>query len=306
LVARKSRAWLLVLAMVGICGAALFGVIAWRARTLSPAELMRRLPSKDALILAVDFKALRTAGVLQMLDGSKMGQEADYQKFVSETQFNYVRDLDYALAAFGPTGKYILAKGRFNWESLRAYAYKQGGSCYNALCRMPGSVPERHISFFPVQKGLMALAVSAEDDAATRLEGSNEEAGLPTPDGAVWLLLPPAVLKSPGSLPEGTALFARSVDEAKNVTLSFSPENGQIAAKLNVLCKNDQDALMTTAELVKVTEVLQSAIAHTGHRANASDLSGVLVAGKFENKGPRVFGYWPIQRAFVENLLSTQ
>ncbi len=114
--------------MVVVCGAALYAVIWYRARTLAPAELMRRLPAKDALVLAIDFGALRKTGVLDLLDGSKAGQEPEYEKFIADTDFNYRQDLDYVLAAFGPTGKYILAKGRFDWKALRAYVFKQGGA----------------------------------------------------------------------------------------------------------------------------------------------------------------------------------
>ncbi len=101
-------------------------------------------------------------------------------------------------------------------------------------------------------------------------------------------------------------MFARSVDEARSVTLGFEPNGEQAAAKLNVLCKSEQDALVTTAELTKVTEVLRSVIAHAGQHANPNDWSGVLTAGKFENKGTRVFGYWPLDRAFLQNMLGAQ
>jgi hypothetical protein len=292
--------------MVVLCGGALFAVFFYRSRPLTPAALMKRLPAKDSLVVAIDFAALRSAGVLQMLDGSKMGQEADYAKFVAETDFNYTQDLDYALAAFGPNGKYILAKGRFDWKALRAYAIKQGGECYNALCRMAGSAPERKISFVPVQQGLMALAVTPVDDAAMLMAGAvADRVALPTPDAAVWLYLPQAILKS-NDLPEGTVQFARSVDEAKSVTLGFAPDGNRIAARLNVLCKSDQDAAIATAELMKVTEVLRKMIAQAGQHANPADWSGVLTAGKFENKGSRVFGYWPIERVFVEKMLAGQ
>jgi hypothetical protein len=36
---------------------------------------------------------------------------------------------------------------------------------------------------------------------------------------------------------------------------------------------------------------------------NPADLTGVLTAGSFRSDGNRVFGYWPIARTFVENLL---
>jgi hypothetical protein len=37
---------------------------------------------------------------------------------------------------------------------------------------------------------------------------------------------------------------------------------------------------------------------------NPRDLSGVLVAGKFERLGARVLGRWPLARAFLEKLAS--
>lgn len=288
--------------MVAVCAALLAGVILYRAIPMKPAVMLRRLPTKDSLVVAIDFAAMRKLGILQMLDSSPLSRDPEYEKFVEETEFNYTQDLDYVMASFGPAGKYILARGRFDWKALRAYALSQGGLCYNTLCRMMGSTPERHISFYAVQQNLMALAVSQEDDAALRMQ-EEVATDVPAPDAALWLYLPPAVLKSRDELPEGTVLFAKSVDQARSVTLGFAPEGDHIAAKLNVLCKNDSDALVTATELSKVTEVLKSMIAHGGHRPNLRDWSGVLIEGKFQNQGPRVFGYWPIQRGFVENML---
>ncbi len=288
--------------MVAVCAATLAAVALYRSIPMKPAVMLRRLPTKDSLLVAIDFAALRKLGILQMLDSSPLSRDAEYEKFVEETQFNYTQDLDYVLASFGPAGKYFLARGRFDWKALRAYALGQSGICYNTLCRMQGSTPERHISFYAVQQNLMALAVSQEDDAALRMQ-QEVATDVPAPDAALWMYLPPSVLKSPEELPEGTVLFARSVDQAKSVTLGFEPEGDHIAAKLNVLCNNDNDALVTATELSKVTEVLKSVIAHGGQRPNPRDWSGVLVAGTFQNQGPRVFGHWPIQREFIENML---
>ncbi len=77
--------------MVALCGGALFALIFYRARPLTPAALLKRLPAKDSLVLAIDFASLRHAGVLQFFDASKMGREPDYEKFVEETQFNYTQ-----------------------------------------------------------------------------------------------------------------------------------------------------------------------------------------------------------------------
>jgi len=306
LVNARIKVWLFILCIVAACGAAVWGVVAYRARVITPAELMKRLPSQDALLLYIDFSSLRRAGLLQLLDGSKLGQEPEYESFVRDTDFNYVQDLDSALAAFAPTGKYILAKGRFDWRALREYAKAQHGECYNSVCQMAGSTPDRKISFLPVQTGLMAMAVSPDATAALRMEIAEAGAPTPVPDAAVWLLLPPSILRSQDSLPDGTRQFAKSVEDAKSVTLGFAPEGNRLAARLNVLCRSDQDAALTANVLTKLTEVLRKLIAQVGQKPSASDISGVLAAGSFESKGSRVFGYWPIERAFVEQVLAAR
>jgi hypothetical protein len=302
----RSKIWLLIFAISAGCVAAVWGVVAYRARYLAPAELIKRLPAQDALLLYIDFNALRRAGLLQLLDGSQFGQEPEYVKFVGDTDFNYMQDLDSALAAFAPSGKYILAKGRFDWKALNAYARKQNGECYNALCQMGGSTPDRNISFLPLQSGLMALAVSSDAEAAVRMEATDTSALIPAPDAPVWMFLPPSMLKSQDNLPDGTRLFAKAVEDARSIALGFSPEGKGVAARLNVLCRNDQDAALAAAQLTKVTEVLREMIAHTPRKPGAADLALVLASGSFESKGTRVYGYWPMERAFVEQALAAK
>jgi hypothetical protein len=303
---KQGKAWLLISGMLALCIAAAWGVMAYRSRSLSPAELVKRLPTQDALLLYIDFSALRRAGLLQLLDGSKLGQEADYESFVRDTDFNYVQDLDSALAAFAPTGKYILATGRFDWKALSEYAKRQNGQCYNSVCQMAGSTPERKISFLPVRTNLMAMAVSKDALAAIRLETTAVGAPLPTPDAPVWMFLPQAVLKSQDSLPAGTQLFAKSLEDATSVTLGFSPEGNRVAAKLSVLCRSDREAALAAAQMTKITEVLRQIIAHSGKTPPSSDLASILRSGTFQSKGPRVYGYWPIERAFVEQTLAAR
>jgi hypothetical protein len=302
----RTKAWLLIFGVLAACAGAIWGVTVYRARNLAPAELLKRLPAQDALVLYIDFSALRRAGLLQLLDGSKLGQDPEYESFVRDTDFNYVQDLDSALAAFASNGKYILAKGRFDWKSLNAYAIRQHGECYNALCQMAGSTADRKISFLPLQSGLMALAVSQDGSAALRMELSNTSASIPAPDAPVWMFLPQSILKSQDSLPEGTRLFAKSVADARSVTLGFVPEGNRLAARLNVLCKTDQDAALAAAELTRITQVLQQIIAKSNQKPQPSDLASVLISGSFEAKGPRVFGYWPIDRSFVEQSLAAR
>ena len=178
------------------------GAAWYRARPYTTARLLQRLPADDALVLGVDFEALRRAGILQLLDGAQAGQDPEYQTFVRKTNFDYQRDLRRALAAFAPTGKFLLLEGRFDWPRLRAYAVDQGGGCERDLCRMQGSAPERQISFFALRSSLMALAVSPDRSAVLRLATPAPGPPPAAVDAPVWLSVPatrPARLREPRS-----------------------------------------------------------------------------------------------------------
>lgn len=282
------------------------GVDWYRSQPFSTARLLQRLPTDNALVLSVDFQALRRAGILQMLDGSQAGRDPEYQAFVRRTNFNYQRDLDRALAAFAPTGKFLLLEGRFDWPRLDAYVAEQGGRCERGLCRMQGSLPERQISFFPLRSGLMALAVSPDRSAALRLATPAPGPPAVAPPSPVWLSVPVAMLRSGDSMPAGTRMFAHSLSEAESVTLAFAPEGRRLAAKLDVLCRNEIDAADAALELTRVTTMLRQMIARENQSPNPADLSGVLAAGSFRSGGKRVYGYWPVERSFVENLFGVQ
>ena len=81
-----------------------------------------------------------------------------------------MNDLDSALVSFPRTGgSYFLVSGRFDWKSLRTYVTREHGQCVNSLCRVVGSVPDRHISFLPLRRDLMAMAVSTDQYAVNDL-----------------------------------------------------------------------------------------------------------------------------------------
>jgi hypothetical protein len=297
----KTRLYWLAAALGGAV-IVIAGIAWYRSIEFSTARLLERLPSDNALVLSVDFRALRRAGILQLLDASPASQDPEYRAFVRQTGFNYQHDLDRVVAAFAPTGKFLLLEGRFDWPRLRAYAAEQGGGCQRDLCRMQGSQPERRISFFPLRPGLMALAVSPDASAALRL--ATPAPGAPAVPSAapVWLSVPVATLRAGDNLPTGTRMFAHSVGEAESVTLSFAPEGQRLAANLDVLCRSEIDAADAALELTRVTKLLAELIAREHQTPNPADLSGVLSAGSFRSEGKRVHGYWPIQPSFVENL----
>lgn len=296
---------MLVALVAAICGAALWGVAWHRSRELTPASLLKRIPSSDAVVIYLDFAALRRSGVLGILDSSKVTEEPEYQDFIRKIDFNYKQDLDSVMLAFAPTGKYLLARGQFDWKSLRSYVESESGQCYNSLCRMQGSTPDRRISFFPLQSNLMALAVSQDESAALRLESTAAGSNAGVPDAPVWIAFPGAALKSAESLPDGTRPFARAVERADSVVLSLAPDGKRLAAKLTVRSRSSQDATDLASQLSATTNLLRQMIAREHHTPNPADLSGVLTAGSFRSEGSQVFGYWPMERVFLENMLGS-
>ena len=142
----------------------LWGVIWYRSRSLSPAAMLKRLPTDDAVVVYIDFArfAQRPASC-NCWTAPRSAKTPSTGASSSKTDFDYKQDLDAAMVAFAPKGKYMLLKGRFDWKSLKSYVPASDGSCNNSFCKLAGSTPERQISFFPMQSNLMAMAVSNDD-----------------------------------------------------------------------------------------------------------------------------------------------
>ena len=302
----KQRAALLIILIAALCGLAVWGVARFRYRGLATtAEWLERLPTQDAVVFYIDFAALRKGGVLQMLAGSKAAEEPEYKVFVLKTEFDYTRDLDAVLACFTPRAKYFVVRGRFDWDSLQSYTREQGGTCRNMLCRMNGSTPERKISFFPLRPRLMGLAVSPDDSAVVNLESAaKRRRGIEIPEAPVWFSITPALLKNSRDLPEGTRMFARSMENTEDIILAMAPRGVRFEARLSVQCRSEQQAALLSEQLARITTVLREMIARDKQTPNPRDLSGVLTAGSFNHIGTRVLGSWPLERAFLEGLLN--
>jgi hypothetical protein len=303
----KPQPWQLIVLIAAVCGLAIGGMVWYHSTTLTPAALLKRMPATDALVLYVDFAGLRRAGFLQLLAGAKSAEDPEYQSFVYATRFDYMNDLDSALVSFPRSGgSYFLASGRFDWKSLRAYAAREHGVCVNSLCRVVGSTPDRHISFLPLRRDLMAMAVSTDQWAVNDLAGSRPGPYPAMPEGLVWLRFPGSLPKSAAYLPDGVSSFARIIENAPSVTVSFVPEAGRLTAKLEILCRSAQEANDLAAQMAATTEMARSLFAREHQAPNPADFSGVVTSGVFRTEGPRLLGVWPIEKAFVQNLLGTQ
>jgi hypothetical protein len=303
----KPQPWQLVVLIAVVCGLTISGIVWFHSTTLTPQALLKRIPSQDALVMWADFGALRRAGFLQLLEGAKSAEDPEYQSFVYATRFDYMNDLDTALVSFPRNGgSYFLVSGRFDWKSLRAYAAREHGQCVNSLCRVIGSTPDRHISFMPLRSDLMAMAVSTDQYAVTVLGAPRPGPNPQMPEGLVWLRFPGSLPATAPALPDGMRPFARIVANSPMVTLSFVPDGSRLSAKLEIECRSAMEAADLVTQFTSVTELARSLFAREHQAPNPADFSGVITAGSFRSEGARLLGTWPIERAFVQNLLGTQ
>jgi hypothetical protein len=196
--------------------------------------------------------------------------------------------------------------GRFDWSSLRAYVAREHGECVNSLCRVLGSTPDRHISFLPLRRDLMAMAVSTDQYAVHELATARPKPYPIMPEGLVWLRFPGWLPKYAGNLPDGMRPFARIVENSPTVTISFVPDGDRLSAKLDIACRSPQEAADLVTQFTAVTETARSLFAREHQTPSPANFSGIVTSGSFRSEGARLEGNWPIERAFVQNLLGTQ
>jgi hypothetical protein len=300
--ARLLTIGIVTCALAGIGGA---GWYAYRhSGAASEAQLLARLPVQDAVVVSIDFAALRSSGLLDKLAPSKAAEEPEYASFVRETGLAYQRDLDRAVVAFAPDGTFFVVQGRFDWKRLQDYARNKSGSCFNELCRMTGSQPDRRISYLPLNRHLMALAVSQDDLAASRLQNNGPQRVIAVPPDPIWISIPAATWKRGNGLPAGAKLFVSAIGDADQVMITLGEHNGGLEARLEATCHSTQDATTLAVQLQKATLTLRDVLAQQHNDAKPDELGMLLTSGVFAQNGNRVTGRWPLQKAFMDSLLA--
>jgi hypothetical protein len=304
LVRSRFQPWQLALLLIAICVASVAGVYLYRARGGSgPSALASYLPTTNATVVYVDVDALRRSGILKMITGSKAAEELEYRQFVDQTSFDYREDLDSVAAAFKDGQVFFALKGRFHWKNLMDYAVRQGGSCHNSFCTAPSSRPNRRISFYPVRPNLMGLAISQDDFAAYQVARKSGTLTLAPPLQPVWVLVPAMALRDADSLPAGTKPYASALRNAQEIVFTIGTQDDHLQVSLNVQCRDAKEASALQRDFENTTDTLRKWIVQEHQHPNPTDLSGVLVSGTFRREDKRLYGQWPISRAFVDAMV---
>ena len=293
--------------IVALCVVAVGVARWWRASShYDAARMISALPIERATtVLYLDSEQLRRSGLLALLAGSKAAEEADYRKFVDETGFDYRADLDAVAATFIDNHFYATLRGRFRWKQLTAYAESQGGECHYSVCTMLGSTAERNISFYPLKSDVLALAVSTDTRAVTSI-GTGSKGQIRVPSEPFWISVPAATFNRLEGFPAGTRAFLSPLAKAEKVIFAAGPQGDRLQLRLEVSCATPEAAAELVKQFSGVTDLLKSMLAREHMTPNPRDLSGVLVAGTFEQRQSTVIGTWPVERDFVEALASGQ
>jgi len=164
---------------------------------------------------------------------------------------------------------------------------------------------ERNISFYPLKSDVLALAVSTDPRAVTFI-GSGSKSQMPMPRDPFWISVPAAVFNQLDAFPVGTRAFLSPLTHAEKITFAAGPQGDRLQLRLEVACATPEAAAELVKQFSGVTGLLKSMIQREHMTPNPRDLSGVLVAGSFEQRQSTVIGTWPVDRGFVEALASGQ
>jgi hypothetical protein len=270
-------------------------------RSARPADLVVYLPTANASVIYIDVDALRRAGILGMLAGSKTAEEPDYRQFVQETKFDYRQDLNAVAAALKDGRIYFALHGRFHWSNLRDYALRQNGSCHNDFCVLSGSQPNRRISFYPLKSDVLAMAVGPDDFGAYQVAKESGKLSLPTPQEPVWALIPAVSLQSMDALPAAAKAYLPALKGAEQIVFSIgATPTQQLQLGLHVTCTDVPAAAALLTQFETVTKALRDLVAQQHQKPDPADLSAALATGSFRRDDRQVFATWPIPKPFVD------
>lgn len=213
---------------------AMAGLWLWRWHAAADVRaLIARIPASATSVIGVDVAALRSAGMLDRLAGPREMESAEYRQFVSETGFDYRRDLDYVVAGLARPGNCFVLRGRFNWSALERYARANGGTCERGACRLRTD-SGKDASFTLAEPRVLTVSVGRGFMGAKQF---------PPPRGIAW-----AVLDEPPDLFQGAAKVRAAVEAGP----------GGLTARLAADCPDESVRSALAARLQAVLQKMRT------------------------------------------------
>ena len=280
----KLRIILAVVAVLLVAGAAWYLL-----RPIPAEELLTAVPPGEAPTLYLNVKAMRAAGVVDKIAGPDTLEDPEYKRFVAATGFDYRRDLDSVVLVSRQGDTLMVVAGAFDLDRLATYAKANGGRCAGELCTVQGSSAQRQISWTPLRRRVLALAVSPDPMAATLLAGNATQVSFPVPGGPAWLHIPGSALRPGAGLPPGASALLSALEGAQYAQLSATVSEVTLVAP----CASALTAAALAARLTETTQTLRNLLAREKTTPNA--LATALAAGEFRTEGKTLRGRWPLK-----------
>lgn len=272
-------------------------------RPATATDLIGLFPDGEAPTLYVDVAALRATGLLEMLAGKAGVEEPEYRKFVEASGFDYRRDLDAVAMRVRSTDTLLVLKGRFDAARLAAYAKANGGRCTPDVCTIQGSAPERQISWIPMKRQMLALAVAQDPLAVALINPAPRSVSRPLPESPVWLEVPGSQLHGGPGLPPGLSALLSSLDGADRAVLTAGVDGVGFALEMKATCPEPAKAKEIAGRLMQMTDMFRKLLARENQKPNPADLSGLLAGGEFAADGLTVRGKWPLSKILLTSML---
>jgi hypothetical protein len=166
---------------------------------------------------------------------------------------------------------------------------------------MPGSAPEKQISWLEPTGKILSMAV-APDPLAAALSGGGKKPGDQPPLSPVWLHLP-AVLLSPGEgFPPGVSALLSALEGAREASFWIDINAQGVVLRLAAPFPEAEAARSSAGKLEKATGLLKKLLARESPQA-AAGFGGILASGQFRAEGNVVNGSWPVNQAFLKELV---
>jgi hypothetical protein len=275
------------------------------SRPYDASRLVLCLPPDRSLHAYLNVGLLRSAGIMDLLAGSQTAEEADYKQFVQQTGFDYRTDLEAVAAGFRDGEEYFAIQGRFQWNRLADYARSHQGTCQDGSCNMPANQAGKTISFALLRRDVLGLAVAKDAQAWRMILPGFWKDPPKIPTAAIWVSAPPFIFSEAKSLPAGVAAFRTQLANARSTVFTLGPDQGKsFELRMTVACATADDATKMAAQFSSVTDLLKKMLERDNLKPAAGDLSSILMAGRFEAQKDQVVGTWPVERKFIEALVS--
>jgi len=277
-----KRALYFLLAAIFL-SAAVYFLRGGREDTSGPVpEMLAQLPADAPFILYADLAALRASPLVEQLAAlaAPAQQDPEYASFVSQTGFDYTRDLDRVAVALrpGPPASghggsvQVIAEGRFDRKKIAAYALRTGRNetqDNREVYVVPGARPSDSISFSFLQPNRIAIADTPQlpPFAAGTPDAELQERVTRVAGSAVF------IVGRASALPAGLASLGWQSDQLDTLvrslrwySLAARPVEDRVKIVLDADCDSPENARQLSGVLDGLRMLAQAALADPNMR----------------------------------------